>query len=56
MHTTFGHRPCDIFVLPGRAMQERRQGLVNRKLTSALNLYIEQKRFTEEGIDQCESH
>ena len=56
MHTTFGHHPCGIFVLPGRAMQEMRQGLVNRKLKFALNLNIEQKRFTEEGIDQCESH
>lgn len=44
MHTTFGHRPCDIFVWPGRAMQRMRQGLDNQKLASALNLNIGQKR------------
>ena len=48
MHTIFGHRPCDVFVLPGRAMQEMRQGLDNRKLTSAVNLNIGQKKFYQE--------
>jgi len=50
-HTTFAHRLCGIFALPGRVMQEMREGLVNQKLTSAPKIIGEQK-FTEEGIDQ----